>query len=143
VALIGAYALWTDQRWAVGRALRPVYLIGIGVFVLHATEEFRTGFQREMPALFGGTWTNTQFVAFNAVWLVTFVIAAVTLSRRSPLPVLVVLFFMLAGCLGNGVMHLLLAVQAGGYFPGAWTAPLCFLVGIALCGQLYGTSRAA
>ena len=48
-----------------------------------------------------------------------------------------VLFFAVAGGLLNGVGHLLLALQRGAYFPGAWTAPLALCVGIWLLWLLY------
>jgi hypothetical protein len=35
------------------------------IFLLHACEEFLTGFQRRIPALVGDRWTDTQFLVFN------------------------------------------------------------------------------
>lgn len=37
---------------------------------------------------------------------------------------------------GNGIGHLLLALAAGGYFPGAFTAPLLLVLGLTLVERL-------
>ena len=89
-----------------------------------------------MPAFFGETWTDVQFLVFNAVWLTTFLLAAWGLRRRAPLGALVVLFVAVGGGVANGVAHLVLVMTQGRYFPGAWTAPLCLIVGIVLLRQL-------
>jgi hypothetical protein len=41
----------------------------------------------------------------------------------------VALFLALGAGIANGLGHLILAVRADGYFPGSYTAPLCFLAG--------------
>ncbi len=137
-ALVIAYAVWIGGAWNLaGRHLRATYGVALAIFVVHACEEFLTGFQRRLPALVGTRWTDTQFLVFNAAWFATFVLAAWGLHRRHPLAVLIVLFLALGGGVGNGVAHLLLVVTQGGYFPGAWTAPLCLIVGAALLRQLF------
>ena len=138
VAFVIAYALWIGEAWSLGsRSLTATYSLALGIFLIHAGEEFLTGFQRRLPALVGGYWTDTQFLVFNAAWFAAFVLAAWGLRRHRPLAVLIVLFFALGGGVGNGIAHLLLVVVQGGYFPGAWTAPLCLIVGIALLRQLF------
>jgi hypothetical protein len=113
------------------------YGAALVIFLLHASEEFLTGFQRRLPALVGEQWTDTQFLEFNSVWFVAFLVAGWGLRRRHPLAALIVLFFAVGGGVGNGIAHLVLAATRGGYFPGAWTAPLCLIVGIALLRQLF------
>ena len=76
-------------------------------------------------------------MVFNAAWFTAFMLAAWGLRRHHPLAVLIVLFFALAGGVGNGIVHLSLVVSQGGYFPGAWTAPLCLVVGALLLRQLF------
>lgn len=119
------------------RSLQPTYGVALAIFLLHACEEFLTGFQRRLPALVGDHWTDRQFLVFNAAWFATFVVAGWALRQRHPLAVLIVLFFALGGGVGNGIAHLLIVVSQRGYFPGAWTAPLCLLVGTALLRQLF------
>jgi Protein of unknown function with HXXEE motif len=138
VALVVSYALWISTSWRVAPRLRAAFVLGILVFVGHAVEEFTTGFQLGLPALFGrAAWSDLQYVVFNAVWALVFIAAALTLRAGRSFPVFIVIFFAVAGGVGNGVLHLLLVLQRGGYFPGAWTALLCLAVGIWLLRLLY------
>jgi hypothetical protein len=142
VAFVIAYAVWIAGAWNLaGRSLESTYVAALVIFLLHASEEFLTGFQRRLPALVGDRWTDSRFLVFNAVWFVTFVLAGWGLRRRRPLAALIVLFFALGGGVGNGIAHLVLVATQGGYFPGAWTAPLCLIVGAVLLRQLF-TPRA-
>jgi hypothetical protein len=138
VALVIAYVVWIAGPWSLaGRSLDATYAVALVIFLLHASEEFLTGFQRRLPALVGDRWTDTQFLLFNAAWFTTFVVAGLGLRRRRPLAALVVLFFALGGGIGNGLAHLALVAIQRGYFPGAWTAPLCLIVGTVLLRQLF------
>ena len=144
VALVIAYALWVRGRWSLAsRSLQVTYVVALVIFLIHSLEEFVTGFQRRLPALVGDRWTDTQFLVFNAVWFTTFVAAGWGLRRRHPLAALIVLFFALGGGVGNGTAHLVLVATQGGYFPGAWTAPLCLIVGTVLLRQLFTTPATA
>ena len=143
VGLIIAYLLWVATRWKNDpAAVLPLYLVAIAVQCLHFTEEFLTGFQRQFPKLIGYEWSDAQFVTFNMAWLAMFVLAGLGVYRRMQLAYLVVLFLALAGGVGNGAGHLLLSVMQSRYFPGAATAPLCLLVGIALLTRLFGGTKA-
>ena len=138
VAFVIAYAVWLGGSWNFqSRSLQATYGIAVVIFLLHACEEFFTGFQRRLPALIGSRWTDAQFLVFNTAWFAVFVVAGWGLRRRHALAVLIVLFFALAGGVGNGIAHMLLVVTQRGYFPGAWTAPLCLVVGFALLRQLF------
>jgi len=138
VALVIAYLLWTTESWSVrDPQLRWTYAIGIAIFVAHATEEYLTGLARRLPSLVGREpWSDAQFLAFNAVWLAIFLFAWFTYSRY-PLGALVLLFFALAGGVGNGIGHLLVSLVQGTYFPGTWTAPLCAAVGAAILWRMF------
>src|SRR5713226_3450106 len=139
VGLVIAYLLWIAARWKNDpAAVLPMCLIAIAVQCLHFTEEFLTGFQRQLPKLIGDEWSDARFVAFNMAWLAVFVLAALGVYRRVPLAYLVVLFLALGGGVGNGAGHLLLSATQGKYFPGLATAPLCLLAGIGLLIKLFG-----
>jgi len=111
VALIVAYAFWLGAWNRPSRSLQGIYWMGLLVFVFHASEEFLTGFHRRLPAFVGEQWTDTQFLAFNAVWIVAFVAAGWALRRGRPLALLIVLFFAVGGGVGNGVAHLVLVLS--------------------------------
>ena len=68
----------------------------------------------------GGTW-----------WILSAV--ALDLGHRAAL---VPIWFFAIAMLLNGVAHPLLALWAGGYFPGLITSPLSGLVGVLLWRQL-------
>lgn len=138
-----AYLFWIAAHWKNDpAAVLPAYLLAIVVQCLHFAEEYLTGFQRQFPKLIGYEWSDDRFVAFNMAWLAVFVLAALGVYRRVPLAYLVVLFLALAGGVGNGAGHLLMSATQGRYFPGAATAPLCLLAGIALLVRLFGEPRA-
>jgi len=138
VALVIAYAVWMAGGWTLaGSSLHTTYAVALAIFVVHACEEYLTGFQRRMPALVGATWTDSQFLVFNATWLAAFVLAGWGLYRRHPISVLIALFLALGGGIGNGIAHLALVAVRGRYFPGAWTAPLCLMAGAWLLRQLF------
>ena len=143
VGLVIAYLVWIAARWKNDPpAVLPMYLLAIAVQCLHFAEEYLTGFQRQLPMLLGYEWSDARFVTFNMAWLALFVLAALGVYRRVPLAYVVVLFLALAGGVGNGVAHLLLSASQGKYFPGAATAPVCLLAGIALLTRLFGGTKA-
>ena len=138
VMLVLCFGLWNAGGWRVRPSLRGTFGLGVVVFLAHVAEEYAMDLHTSGPALVDRpAWSGFRFLAFNGTWAVVFCMAAAAARPGRSLPVLVVLFFAVAGGVGNGVVHLLLAVQAGRYFPGAWTAPLCFVVGVALLRSLY------
>jgi|SRR5271154_5242324 len=141
VGLVVAYLVWMSGRWNNDPAMvLPSYLVAIAVQCVHFTEEYLTGFQRQLPALMGYQWSDSLFVGFNMAWLAVFVLAALGVYRRLPIAYLPVLFLSIAGGIGNGIGHLLLCLMQGRYFPGAATAPLCLLAGIWLLQRLFAAS---
>jgi len=143
VGLAASYALWVGTAWRAVPGLRAAFGAGILVFVVHFVEELVAGFPRALPALVGRPpWSDPRFLAFNGAWALVFVLAFLTLGRGgSSLPVLPVLFLAVVGGVGNGIAHVLLALQQGSYFPGLITAPLCLGVGVWLLRLLYGGSK--
>jgi hypothetical protein len=137
LGLLFAYMFWVTTRWTNNSSkILPIYLLAIFVQCLHFTEEYLTGFQVQYPRLLGYRWSNQQFLIFNVIWLAIFVLAAVGVYRGVRLAYLIVFFLALAGGIGNGVGHIILTLKSWGYFPGAFTAPLCLAVGIALLLKL-------
>lgn len=142
IGLVISYGFWVGAGWRFAPRLKVVFFIAVFVFVGHAAEEFLTGFQQDLPALFGrAPWSDQRFIIFNGLWALVFAAAAFTVTAVRPLPVLIILFFAVVGGVGNGVAHLLLVLQRGAYFPGAWTAPVCLVMGIWLLRLLYTSDR--
>lgn len=137
--LIISYAVWRLQNIDLDQArerILPIYLIGIAVQCLHLGEEYLTGFQTELPAMFGYQWSDQLFVSFNLIWLAVFVLAAVGMHYRWDIALLVVWFFTLMGGIGNGIAHPALSLMTGGYFPGLITSIGSLIIGILLLREL-------
>jgi hypothetical protein len=144
-ALIVAYLLGLRPiRVEHLRELMPVYVTAIGAQVVHLIEEYRTGFHRDFPPVFGQPpWSSERFLLFNLAWLIVFGLAGIGLVRGWRLAVVAALFLALGGGILNGMAHAALAVRAGGYFPGLYTAPLVFGIGSYLAFRLLRRARVA
>ena len=139
-----SYFLWIGARWRnEPEEILPYYLLAVAVQCLHFVEEFFTGFHHEFARLFGYEWSESEFVVFNLGWLLIFALAVVGIKRRMRLAYLVLLFLAIAGGIGNGIGHLLLAAKRGRYFPGVVTAPFCLIMGVMLLVGLFREPREA
>jgi len=123
------------------RGIFPLYIAAIIVQAFHFLEEYVTGFYTAFPGLFGAGWTSSQFITFNLVWLLVFIVAAIGVRKNIKLALLAAWFLGLVGGIGNGLLHVFLSLRAGGYFPGTLTAVLAFPVGIALVVALVRKSK--
>lgn len=148
--ILGTGALWVALLISVPLGLRtpgerlataaPAALVVLALQALHFAEEFATGFQSRLPARLGlDGWSDAFFVTFNAAWIAIWALAlagamAGRMTRLAAIP----LWFLGLAAIGNGVGHPILAVVAGGYFPGLVTAPFLGLAGIVLVRRLAG-----
>jgi hypothetical protein len=136
-ALLISLALWAvhPSRLPPARVL-PVFAAAIVVQAAHLVEEYRAGFQRSFPSLFGYIWEDWRFLSFNVAWLVVLGACAAAMARRRRLGYLGAFFLAIGGGIGNGIGHLALAAREGGYFPGVFTAPLSIAAGSVLLVRL-------
>jgi hypothetical protein len=108
----------------------------------HLLEEYRTGFYRVFPPVFGADpWSARRFLTFNVVWLIVFLIAGFGLVRGRRGAYLVAMFLALGGGVLNGLGHIALSIREGGYFPGAYTGVLALVVGTVLAYRVLGRPR--
>ncbi len=136
-------ALWlTISRGGVAAsagALQPavrVAAIAIAAQAGHFVEELTTGFHERLPAAFGLPPLSLRlFVSFNGAWLGIWALSAWGLAYRRQVA-LFPLWFLGIASVGNGLAHPLLALNAGGYFPGLATSPLVAAVGALLLARL-------
>ena len=106
----------------------------------HFIEEWATGFNIRLPALFGlDPIPLSFFVAFNLAWIVVW-IASVPLLRTGRRAAFFAAWFLAIAGMLNGVAHPLLAAVSGGYFPGLISSPLIGLASIFLWQRLYRAS---
>ena len=143
LAVMAVVALWlTISRGGVAAnaaAVQPavrVAAIAIAAQAGHFVEELTTGFHERLPATFGlPPLSLPLFVSFNLAWLGIWALSAWGLARRRPVA-LFPLWFLGIASVANGIFHPLLALNAGGYFPGLATSPLVAAVGVLLLARL-------
>jgi hypothetical protein len=101
-----------------------LFLIGVAFQCIHFLEEFITHFYEYFPQFLGlQPWSAEFFVTFNLAWICIWILSAVGLKYNFR-PVFFPVWFFAIGMAGNGIVHPLLAVAVGGYFPGLITSPI-------------------
>ncbi|MGQ0660567.1 MAG: hypothetical protein ACT4N3_06840 [Sphingosinicella sp.] len=115
---------WRGARGIDAGAAMPAALLALGLQSLHVAEEFSTGFQHRMPALWGlPAWSDGFFVSVNLAAIALWCAALARLAKgRAGLPALTLLWFLGLASIGNSIWHPLLALATSGYFPGLATA---------------------
>jgi len=103
---------------------------------LHFLEELRSHFFLRFPETFGlEPISDTAFVYFNVAWLAVWIVAA--FAARTGLVIAVCpLWFLGLAMVLNFFAHPILALRAGGYFPGLLTAPVVGACGFLLIREL-------
>lgn len=141
IALAISYALWIRRAsWPSGNSVVALYTVAVLIQCAHLAEEYRGGFHRLFPPVFGvDPWSGRRFLLFNLAWLAVFIIAGIGLVRGNRLAYLAALFLALGGGIGNGLGHLALAARESGYFPGVYTGTLALIAGSALMLRLMQT----
>ena len=109
-----------------------VFALVVLMQALHTGEEYATHFYQAFPVALGlAPWPADFFLALNLTWLIVWAVAAFGLRTGYRVAFFPVWLLSIAAIV-NGVAHPLLALQAGGYFPGLLTSPLLGIVGIIL-----------
>ena len=145
VALLGALLLTLyrrppSARTAERRRTTMVFAVVVALQTAHFCEEYVTRFYETFPTTLGlAPWPSIFFVTFNVIWLVVWIIAAFGLSAGSQAAFAPAWFLAIAAIV-NGIAHPLLALGAGGYFPGLMTSPLLAIGGIVLWRRLLATT---
>ncbi len=125
-----------ERDSAARKRLAHIAVAAITLQLFHFLEEASQSFEQRYPDLLGlSPWSSDIFVSFNLFWIVTWVISVVAL-RWNLLAALFPIWFLGIACVVNAVAHPLMALAAGGYFPGLWTSPFSGLVGALLLYQL-------
>ena len=128
---------YVAARRAAARALALVLCLQ----GLHFVEEALTGFHVELGAVLGLPGMPLPFfLAFNLAWLGIWV-ASVWGVSRGWAPAFFAAWFLAIAGMFNGIAHPLLAVAAGGYFPGLASSPVIGAGSVWLFVRLRGASR--
>lgn len=144
LAAIVALVLACSRPGVVGERaakVRRIAVISVGVQAAHFSEECLQQFYVGFPAQLGlAPWSKGFFVSFNVVWLVLWLLAIASLTRFPRLATFP-LWFLAIGSVANGVVHPLLSLAVGGYFPGLWSSPVVGIFGAVLASTLASATR--
>ena len=134
-----SYWIWTSRKtWPEPERIIWPYAFSVSVLWVHVFEEYGTGFHVAFPAIFGAApWSADRFLAFNCLWLAIFFTAGFSLAQGKRFGYLVAVFLALGAGIGNGLGHLALSAQRGGYFPGAYTGAAALVAGVVLAYRLF------
>jgi len=112
------------ERVAARRAAALALAAAVVFQCAHFAEEAATGFNARLGGVFGlGAIPLPSFIGFNLAWLAIWIASVPGVCSGNSIALFAAWFLAIAGML-NGVAHPLLAVAAGGYFPGLYTAPV-------------------
>lgn len=124
------------ERVPERRAAARTLALSIVVQGIHFVEEAATGLPERLGALFGlAAMPVWFFVAFNLAWIGIWIASVAGVRSGRGWAFFAAWFLVVAGIF-NGVLHPLMAVRAGGYFPGLVTAPLVAAVALWLGARL-------
>ena len=111
------------------KILLPLYLLALGIQFLHFAEEYITGFNVKIATLFGQSpYPIDKWLLFNMIAYFVFILGGIILYKRIKELMIIPLFFILMGVVFNGVIHVVVSIYLGGYFPGLYTAILYVLI---------------
>ena len=107
------------ERHVAARALA----VSAGIQAIHFSEEALTGFPQQLGALLGlPAMPMSFFLAFNLAWLAIWAASVPGLQSARTGAFFAAWFLAIAGMF-NAIAHPLLALAAGGYFPGLFSSP--------------------
>ncbi len=141
-ALLLARSRRSPPEKVAGRgAAARAFAVAVAVQGVHFAEEAATGFHQRFGPLFGlPPMPFSVFAAFNLAWIAIWIASVPGLRSANAAAFFAAWFLAIAGML-NLAGHPLLAVAAGGYFPGLVTSPLIGAAGVWLWRRLETATR--
>lgn len=132
--------LLTSYRWMPDPSdILPIYLLGVGIQLLHFMEEFITGFHGRNPVeIYGASpFTPEEFVISQMSVFFLLVIGAIGIYKGWKIPMVMVWFLVIFFLLINAIQHPIFALMVGGYFPGLYTSVAGWVLGPILFKRLW------
>ncbi|MFX0071657.1 MAG: HXXEE domain-containing protein [Candidatus Hermodarchaeota archaeon] len=102
----------------------PVYLIALGVQLLHFIEEFTTGLYIRFPTEIYNSdpYSANEFVISQMVVYFLFIIGALGIFKGWNMTMIFVWFLLIMMLIVNSIQHPIYSIMVGGYFPGLYTS---------------------
>jgi hypothetical protein len=116
----------------------PLYILGIGFQLLHFAEEHATDFDIHFGQLFGGEpYGHNLFVSFNMISYCMFLVGGYAIFKGFKPLMIIAMFFIAYGMLGNCIGHISYSIAAKGYFSGLYTSFLNLPLSIVMLRKLW------
>ena len=113
------------------------YFVALAVQCLHFVEEYVGAIYIKLPALLEiPPISKDGFVVFNLVAYAIFILGGIALIKHLRSFMIIPIFFILLGVFANGIIHVLLTLWNGSYFPGLYTAIAYLFLGPFLLRQI-------
>lgn len=136
------YFLTFYKKQAEPQNILPLYLLALGVQFIHFAEEFVGGFNHKFPALFNSPeYPINLFVLFNMFAYCAFLMGGIMIYKKKTTMMIVPLFFVVYGTIGNAIAHVIFAIMVNGYFPGLYTALVYWIIGPVLIHRIWNETR--
>lgn len=131
------YLLTAFKKVPEPEKILPLYLLALGVQLLHFAEEFITDFYMVVPEILDlPPMPLNDWVLFNMGAYFLFILGGIILFRKQKVFMIIPLFFIVVGVILNTIGHLLLSLRAGGYAPGLYTILFYLILGPMLIKDL-------
>ena len=118
------------HRMPAPTRILPVYLLCLGIQMIHFAEEYCTGFVTKVPALFSqDPYPLDYWVVFNMVAYAIFILGGIIIFKRLKSWMIIPIFFILFAVILNAIAHIFISIYVGGYFPGLFTALIYAMIG--------------
>ena len=138
------YFFLYEHKPELSRELAVWYFIALAIQCLHFIEEYMGTFYVQLPELMDTTpLEKDDFVLFNLSAYAIFIVGGIAIIKNYKALMLIPIFYILLGVLGNGVIHVLLGIWSWSYFPGLYTAIVFLFLGPVLIRMLLGKSSSA
>ena len=121
----------------------PLYLLAVGIQLLHCMEEFITEFHVRNPVEIyaANPFSPDEFVISQMSVFFLLIIGAIGIYKGWKIPMVMVWFLVIFFLLINAVQHCVFAVMVGGYFPGLYTSVAGWVLGPILFRRLWEVRR--
>ncbi len=124
------------------KGILPLYLFALGIQFLHFAEEYIFGFNYKFPAIFNSPeYPLNTFVAFNMFAYFMFIMGAIMIYKQIKPPMIIPLFFVMYGIVGNAIVHAIFCFIENGYFPGMYTALIYWGIGPLILFRFWKATR--
>ncbi len=125
-----------------GRVL-PIYLLAVGMELLHFAEEFSTGFYIRIAKEIYHTQPNTanEMVIGQMILFFLTIVGAIAICKKWKPPMFIVWFVVIMQMFVNAIQHPIFSMIVKGYFPGLITSQVGWILGPILFKRLWEVRR--